>query len=359
MLERSYAAIRGLFRNLKVRSKLRELARGLGRKLGGAVEGVRLEVREWLEAEAKDRTLPKGRAGIGAVRSIVQWVLDYAADCKLDFPFDRPYLDFYLRCIIALNGVDGFLESTPKEKEAHKALVKLRRILGLVDCSQPLRAHARYLSERAALFEELRKALRLIPSKNKVNPPEAVTSIEELLDIRKEVDTLVDILKFRREAKTTSSDTRTAIDVILNHINNYRESLWGHEIQLTTGGTRLVDRTNNYPEGFFRGLKHDERRRSGRKVLTQDFENLPPEAALVRNLRCEDYVAIVCGSIDNLPRCFAQLDAELRMQKLLGQTPAEVKPQRSVEIASASLPLSDKRLVRTGGMKQRLLAAAA
>ena len=357
LLDRSYAAIRGLFRKLEVRSNLAKFARGLGLKLGGAVEGVRLDVREWLEADAKDRTLPKGRAGIGTVRTIAQWVLDYAADSELDFPFDMPYHDFYSRCMIALKGIDGFLESTPKEEEAHKALVKLRRILGPADCSLTLRTHAHCLSERAALFKELRKALQLIPSKNKVNPPDTSISREDLLDIRQKVDELVETLKSRREA--TNSDTRKAIDVVLNHIKKYEESLWGHEIQLTTGGTRLVDRTNNYPEGFFRGLKHDERRRSGRKVLTQDFENLPPEAALVRNLRCEDYVAIVCGSIDNLPRCFAQLDAEVRMQKLMGQTPSYVKPQRPIEIASASLPLSDKRLVRTGEMKQRLLAAAA
>jgi hypothetical protein len=50
-------------------------------------------------------------------------------------------------------------------------------------------------------------------------------------------------------------------------------------------GIRVVDRTNNIIESFFRGIKHDERRRSGRKILTQDFECLPPEAALVYNGR--------------------------------------------------------------------------
>jgi len=360
LLEPSHAALRGAFRKLKVRPKLRTLARDLGRKLGGAVEGVRLEVREWLEGEAKDRTLPKGRAGIGAIRSIAQWVLDYVADSSGDdFPFDRPYFDLYLRCTLAIKGVDGFLESPPKEKEVRKALVRLRRILAPVDCSLPFRPHVRYLSERAVLFDKLRNTLRLTPSKNKVNPPEAGTSVEELADIRQEVETLVRNLKARRDASAAGSDTRKAIDMILRHIENHGESLWGHEIELPDGKTRLVDRTNNYPEGFFRDLKHDERRRSGRKVLTQDFEHLPPEAALVRNLSCADYVAIVSGNIDQLPRSFAQLDAEVRLQRLSGETPTQAKQQRSIEIASASLTSSDKRLVRTQGMKQRLQAAAA
>jgi hypothetical protein len=77
LLEPSHAVLRGAFRKLKVRPKLRGLARDLGRRLGGGVEGVRLEVRAWLEGEATDRTLPKGRAGIGTIRAIAQWVLDY------------------------------------------------------------------------------------------------------------------------------------------------------------------------------------------------------------------------------------------------------------------------------------------
>ena len=360
LLEPSHSALRGAFRKLKVRPKLRMLARELGRKLGGAVEGVRLEVREWVEGETKDRTLPKGRAGIGAVRSISQWVLDYEADSSGDdFPFDRPYLDLYSRCTLTIKGIDGFLGSPPKDKGVLKALIRLRRILAPVDCSLPIRPHARYLSERAALFDGLRSALRLTPSKNKVNHPEAGTFVEELADIRQEVETYVRNLKSRREANAAGPDTRKAIDMILRHIEKHGKSLWGHEIELPDGETRLVDRTNNYPEGFFRNLKHDERRRSGRKVLTQDFENLPPEAALVRNLLREDYVAIVCGNIDQLPRSFAQLDAEDRVKRLSNETPADVKPQRSIEIASASLPSSDKRLVRTVGMKQHLQAAAA
>jgi hypothetical protein len=67
---------------------------------------------------------------------------------------------------------------------------------------------------------------------------------------------------------------------------------------------------------------------------------------------------IVCGSIDQLPKSFAQLDAEERLERLSGGNPVK-KLQRSPEIASASLPAFDKRLVRTEGMKLRLQAAAA
>jgi hypothetical protein len=358
LLKPSHDALRDAFRNLKVRPQLRMLARDLGRKLGSEVEGVRQEMRAWLKEEVKDRTLPKGRAGIGAVRSIAQWVLDYHADSSGDdFPFDQPYHDLYVRCTLALKGVDGFLEYPPAEEEVLKALKRLRKMLSPVECDLPLRQHSRYLTERAGMFDELRSALRLTSSKSKMNPPETAISIKELSDIRQQVDALILSLKSRRDACITNSDTHKAIGIIIRHIDKHGSSLWGHEIALPSGGTRLVDRTNNYAEGFFRNIKHDERRRSGRKVLTQDFEYLPSEAALVRNLYCEDYLKIVCGSIDLLHKCFSHLDAKNRSERLSGER-SEGIPQRIVEISGASLPTPDKRLVRAVEMKQRLQAAA-
>jgi hypothetical protein len=358
LLKPSHDALRVTFRTLKVRPLLRTLARDLGRALGSEVESVRQEVRAWLEGEVTEVTLPKGRAGLGAIRSIAQWVLDYQADSSGDdFPFDRPYLDLYLRCTVALKGVNGFLGSCSVSKEVLKALKRLQKILTPVECELLLSQHTSYLSERAEIFDELRNALRLTPSKSKVNPPDACVSAEELKDIKNQVESLIISLKSRSDVCTTSSDTHKAIGIIIRHIDKHGSSLWGHEIKLLTGGTRLVDRTNNYAEGFFRDLKHGERRRSGRKVLTQDFEHLPPEAALAKNLLHEDYLAIVCGSIEQLHKSFAHLDAKDRLDRLSSEKLVK-KPQRTAEIASASLPASDKRLVRTLNIKNRLQAAA-
>jgi hypothetical protein len=358
LLKPSHDALRDTFRTLKLRPQLRLLARDLGRKLGSEVEGVRQKMRAWMEEEVKDRTLPKGSAGIGAVRSIAQWVLDYKADSSGDdFPFDRPYHDLYVRCTLALKGVNGFLESPSVEEGVLKALKRLRNILAPVECDLPLRQHSRYITERARIFDELRSALRLTPSKSKVNPPEAAVTTEELSDIRKQVESLIISLKSLRNTNIANSDIHKAISIIIRHIDKHGSSLWGHELTLPSGETRLADRTNNYAEGFFRDLKHDERRRSGRKVLTQDFEFLPPEAALARNLRRDDYLKIVCGSIDQLHKSFSQLDALARAERLSGKCLVE-KPQRPVEISSASLSTPDRRLVRVGGMRQRLQAAA-
>jgi len=125
------------------------------------------------------------------------------------------------------------------------------------------------------------------------------------------------------------------------------------------GGIRLVDRTNNCLEGLFDDIKHGERRRSGRKILTQDLEQLPPAAALATNLRASDYVAIVCGTLDQLPHAFAQLDAASRRRSaLVARDAARPADATDCDVVSASLPRADRVLIRTEHMDQRIRAAA-
>jgi hypothetical protein len=145
---------------------------------------------------------------------------------------------------------------------------------------------------------------------------------------------------------------------VLAHLARHGPSLFGHAVerpQQAGGGIRLVERTNVLLESFWHEIKHGERRRSGRKVLTQDFEQLPAEAVLARNLTRPDYVAIVCGTINDLPLAFAALDAADRSNSL----PARLRAAASRatdrgEIISRSLPKPDRDLVRTDAMTERL-----
>ncbi len=106
-------------------------------------------------------------------------------------------------------------------------------------------------------------------------------------------------------------------------------------------------------------MKQGERRRSGRRNLTADLEHLPPEAALARNLLCPDYVGILCGDLDRLPKAFAALDAERRRRAQEAVAESTERQHRvQPEIASASLPRPDRLLVRREAMGARILAAA-
>ena len=95
---------------------LRGFAREQGRLLGTTIDQAREEFRVWTPEslasprvqELKAHCLPEGSAGMVAVRALgarvestlAQWALDYAADGNgQDFPFDQPYLNFYVRCL--------------------------------------------------------------------------------------------------------------------------------------------------------------------------------------------------------------------------------------------------------------------
>src|SRR2546430_11475849 len=122
------------------------------------------------------------------------------------------------------------------------------------------------------------------------------SDLKKLRDVQSAPQRLAAALRRERPERGPATDRRQAIDLILGHLERHGPHLWGHAIRIPRragGGLRLVARTNNELESLFHAMKHGERRRSGRKILTQDFEALPPAAALAQNLRHADYVHLV------------------------------------------------------------------
>lgn len=370
LLRTAHDQLRALLRRFKVKAKLRGLARALGRTLGTDIAEARRDLSDWQSHREDGHILPDGQAGLAVVRAMAQWVLDYRADGEdLGFPFDVPYLDLYERSLAAGRAADAFLRRPPSDRRVQRALEGLRRILHPVESEVPFDKIARTLRSRRDIFSELRAVLRLRPkSKSSGNNAAAspVLTVEqaatELRDIKAAVLALAVSLQERRPQRGPAQDQREAIDIVLTHLKKHGYRLFGHAISLPDnagGGIRLVDRTNNCLEGFFHDIKHAERRRSGRKILTQDLEQLPPAAALAANLRCGDYVIILCGSLDKLPQAFAELDASNpRRSSVLVNVAARADDASDCDVVSASLPSADRKLVRTEEMGTRIQAAA-
>ena len=357
LLGSSHDALRELFKRMRIRPKLRDLARDLGWKLGEGIEKAREAVRNWQSLAEAGHRIPSGPEGLAVVRTITQWVLDYPADATgLDFPFDRPYLDLYERCRLALRANDAFLDKPPEDQNVVRALKRLHRRLAPVRSEVPFCQSSRRLRRLATLFDEMRRVLRLVSEL-----PEDET-LQELEDMRHQFDKWVASLKERRPARGPAQHIREAIDIILEHIEKHGENLWGHAILLpenTGRKVRIVSRTNFLLENRFKHMKHGERRRSGRRILTQDLEHLPAESALAYNLERDDYVNIVCGSLDRLPEAFAQLDQEERAQRLMGIPALDSNDLRAMlQISTASLSTPDRRVVRTKNMDHRIRSAA-
>jgi hypothetical protein len=357
LFKESHDKLCNLFRQVAVRQDLRAFARDHGRRLGTEIDKARQAVRDWLKPQAAtEHRLPEGIAGIATLRAYAQWALDYAADGNdQGFPFELPYLDFYVRCMRAFWALNASLQNPPAEAKVKTALNRLHRILSPLNCEvPPFDQIAKALNERFKLFTELRSALRLVVKSGPTTPQPAV---HELRDIRKAVEELEVSLRQRRPERGPAKDMRQAIDIILTHLDRHGKFLWGHVIpkaEQLGGGVRLVDRTNNVDEALFHTLKRGERRRSGRKNLAQDLELLPPGALLAVNLTRPDYVEIVCGNLDRLPQLFARLDAPNRHRSL---AVAALQQAGECDVVRASLNRSDRRLVRNEGMEERILAA--
>jgi hypothetical protein len=370
LLAPSHDQLREFFRRAGTRPALRALARDLGLRLGAGIEKARADLSAWQDATEEGHRLPEGNAGLASVRALAQWVLDYATDGHdQGFPFDRPYLDLYRRCTTARRAVDAYLRQPPTTPNILKALHRLRAVLAPTLSEETFARVAQILTRRTELFEELRAALRLTPKptgrrqEQPTRPANDTEALAQLQDVQAAVDRLTVSLRERRPQRGPAQNTRQAVDLVLRHLETHGKHLWGHAIPLPPavgGGVRLVDRTNNRLEGFFHALKHGERRRSGRKVLTHDFESLPPGAALAQNLNCPDYVAILCGSMEDLPRAFAELDAENKSKALAlpaSNTQPTNTPAPSI-LASASMPREDRAIIRSNALHIRITSAA-
>ena len=362
MMKTSHDELRELVRRHRLRTQLGAFARGLGRPLSAQLPTLRANVKSWAQS-ATGHALPAGADGAAFVRCLAQWTLDYAQEGDgLGFPFDRPYLDFYRRCRTLRRAADATLRKESGDASGCRELLRLARILDPVLGERAFGEVAAKLARQAELFERLRQVLRLHPNGRTATAtlPSSVKAAAELQDVRQAVERLERNLQSLRPARGPAQDRREAIDIVLDHLERHGGSLWGHVIRLPKdagGGIRLVDRTNNALESFFRGMKQGERRRSGRKVLTYDFEQLPAGAALVSNLARPDYVEILCGSLDRLPEAFAEIDAEQRVDDLAacraGKTPA-----LDDEVLSRALPYEDRALIRSSALGAWIQSAA-
>lgn len=364
LLAASYDELRCFIRACSLRPRLRTLVRDLGRSLGPELPEVRDAVAEWLQGEA--RTLPGGTTGRAVVRALGQWVLDYPVESdNLRFPYDRPYLDLVVRTRSVRRAADDFLRRGGVDVAVVRSLRRLARALDPLVDEATVRALVQRLESRATLFDRLRAVLRLdpVPADATTERGGAAVASADLDQIRSELAAFQCQLQQERPARGPAEDQREAIDTVLVHLDRYADTLWGHAIRLPEvagGGIRLVDRTNNVLEGRFRSTKQGVRRRTGRKNLAWDFENMPASAMLATNLQYPDYVQVLCGSLEELPAAFARLDADratVRHSQSTGtnQPRAEHTP---LPIASAALPREDRRIVRSEQLQACIAAAA-
>jgi len=368
LLKAAHSALGKAATDQKIRERLHDVERELT-ELIGSKAAAREQVTSWLDEASSApmlKPLPPGLLGLSVLRSLVQWIRDYRVEASDDFPFSQPNLDFFERCAKARELLHSYCQRPPIGRKLQRTLGRLHLLVNAFCNDTTVLELVERIRTRLALWDELRVALRLVPgggAKSRTHIPDEVPveqAVVELRDIQSSVETLCDSYRARRP--TVSRDGKAAIGVILNHMETYGHLLWGHVIKLPDGRAVAIDRTNNSLENLWGSDKHGERRRSGHKALTHELETKPADALLAHNLTCPDYVQLVCGTLENLPRTFAQMDAVLRQKALAQPKPLDPKDAlpRTVwdligSMSSAETERAqDRKLIRSEGYAARI-----
>ena len=360
LMKHSYDELASLLRKYGFKTPLGSIVREWGKRPGVQGSEARDDIEKW-SAQMTAHEIPGGPKGIAILRSNVQWALDISAETKnLRFPFVLPHLTFYDRCKTLRRACDAYLKSPPNDVYVNRSLKRLAKILDPIIIDENFCDVTKILRTTKCLFDELRAAMRINPKMSgaKSPPPKSQKKqVAELNDIKQTLEDFKASLPGRRSKRVFGQDMSNAIDTILKYLKRHGESLWGHVVQLPKevgGGIRLIERTNNDAEGFFNVYKQGERRRSGRKVLSQDLESTPPESALVSNMKDPSYIQILCGSIEKLPEAFAKLD-----KKKESRSNRNTLDKQKAKIETASLSRSDRIFVRNSFLGEKILGVAA
>lgn len=376
ILKDGHGHLRKMARRYTIRSNIRHFIQTLYKKADADDISYAKNHFKEINRDGEFPSIPGYRLGFAFIIVLAKWILDYTNDSKnLGFPFDRPYYNLYQRCTTASLAIDDFLSEWRFDYNIDKALERFKSILSPYVNDKDILKAAQKLQARMELFDKFRAIFRL----ESQNPGSAKTSfifdinnitgmidsklapeyMREELDIRNKINSFCVALKKRYNAVNTKKDLKRAIKIIIDHLERHGQYLWGHLASLSDNSSdkkfRLIDRTNNVLEIFFHHMKHGERRRSGRKILTRDFECVPPAAALALNLSDHDYVKTVCGSLDNLPHLFSIVECEYRDE--LNNTvnePANVYWLDDDE----GISVSDKLFVRKDFVGEWILAAS-
>ncbi|MEA3278791.1 MAG: hypothetical protein U9Q81_26535 [Pseudomonadota bacterium] len=302
LFEQPYGQLRKLLKSSKVRTDLRTLLRDL---------------RGYSATSPHD-----GRFGKGVVRedlsALVLWILESDGTKDLLYPFGLVHLEFYQRCQEALRRAQSWVRG-PRTLPERRAIDHLATLVRRFDRDSRFNTAASRLEKGWQAFCELRDVLQL----SNAELPRADVRAQQREFASLEAHRMREIEESLREYRAElgrritspqgagSLSTSPSV-VVVKYLDRYGKRLFGHPTRRDEKGTivAIVERTNNVLEHFFGNEKQHLRRRLGRANLGRDLEDQPAQAALAANLRDPDYVRALCGSLDQLPVAFAELDEQ-------------------------------------------------
>ncbi len=301
--------IRKGLRKHNVRVILRRTKKRLGKIITSTTDLVPNMVRG-IEHEMLSASCPLSDVGAVAAYTLVCWVLDEKAESNgFGFPFDWSYLVFYQRLQEAsLRLHQLFKIQLQSNWEDNKVYSKISHdLLGVMNDSILKEASLR-MEEKVAVFNRLRKAMRITLPENKRGLNDNGDLAVNMKTIEKEV------IKFRISLlKSKEYSEHKEYHRLLEQIDSYWEKLFADPIVVTTAAGRMLvqpQRTNNILEQFFRKLMRGYRKKNGFNSVERVLKTMLPDTPLTMNLKNKEYMQIILAGKETLEERFAEIDSK-------------------------------------------------
>jgi hypothetical protein len=293
--------LRRLFRQTRVRPKLRQIVRSL-KDFAVLPESGEHIVSSVLDQRPgpvlQEHCTPEAAKGL--VHGLASWILAFSNDGEgYGFPFDMPYLNLYERILEVHRMLSQGAKDMGGKQGPLRPISRLKETLDVVVTGE----HADQLHEIVTdtrrdrrIFERFRAALRICPKGGKERRNDQ--GAPRTLNAKRHKELLQKLrASLARQARQPNHPAAVASKIVVQHLDKYWDLLFGHALKIR-GRKIVAPRTNNVEEGLFRIVKRQCRRLHGRGRLSRDIDSMPPATPLVLNLRNASYCQTVYGGTE-------------------------------------------------------------
>lgn len=299
-----------------VRAMLKRTATKLEKVLADAGCGLEALI-NGIENERLPGECPLTGVPTQAAYTLIRWVLDAGAEgAGCGFPFDQTHLVFYRRLQevgLHLQRLSNIrLQGDWKDNRVYSNIS--HDLLGALN-DRVLREAAQRMEEKVAVFNRLRKAMRITLPENKRGLNDSGELPAGMKTIEKEVG------KFRRWLlRSQDYAKREAYRKLVEQLDTYWQRLFADPITVkTAAGLLLVQpqRTNNVLEQYFRRLMRTYRKKNGFASVERVLNKMLPDTPLAMNLNNKEYMKILLGGKTTLEERFAEIDSRQIRNRLV------------------------------------------
>ncbi len=264
-----------------------------------------------IECEKLPAECPLSAVPTVAVYTLISWVLDSGSEGNgFGFPFDQSYLVFYQRLQEASLRLRQLfriqLQGNWKENKVYSTISHdLHSVINDVG----LRKAALRMEEKVAVFNRLRKAMR-------ITLPETGRGLNDNGDPSVTIKTIEkEVGKFRAWlSKSRGYAEHKEYRKLAKQIDTYQEKLFADPIVVETAAGRILvqpQRTNNILEQFFRKLMRTYRKKNGFNSMERVLKTMLPDTPLTMNLKNQEYMQILLAGKKTLEGRFAEIDSKV------------------------------------------------